>query len=140
MVIDYVFVGFVGFVADADAPQTSVLGVAQRHAPYPIVSAEDAVSSAHPVSGLRHAVARWGSDHLPVACDLSPSPLTGGEHSPQSHGSARAEAEREHTKGAGHGSSPYQLPSSSLVLSLTAAVAIAVVIAGAIRGGTFSRR
>lgn len=64
MVIDFVFCGVIG--GGAGGSGTSV-----RATPHVLASDEEAAQAADEGYGVRRAVLRWGSDHLPVACDLS---------------------------------------------------------------------
>lgn len=57
MVIDFLFAGHVGLP-----------GV--QATTHELVSAADAAAAADPTSGVHWAVMQWGSDHLPVACDV----------------------------------------------------------------------
>ena len=61
MVIDFIVIG-VADIPDQHLP----IDVKPR----PIVSEEDVAAAADPANGTRHAVTRFGSDHLPVACTL----------------------------------------------------------------------
>ncbi|KAL1530556.1 hypothetical protein AB1Y20_001457 [Prymnesium parvum] len=62
MVIDFIFVGTIG------ASQTNdTVG-----RPHCLCSPSDAEAAADEVEGIRFAVAKWGSDHLPVCADIAP--------------------------------------------------------------------
>ena len=64
MVIDFVFCGVIGGGAGGS-------GSSVRATPHVLASDEEAAQAADEGYGVRRAVLRWGSDHLPVACDLS---------------------------------------------------------------------
>ena len=59
MVIDFVFCGVIGGA-----------GTSASVTPHVFVSDEEAAQAADEGYGVRAAVLRWGSDHLPVACDV----------------------------------------------------------------------
>jgi len=61
MTIDFALVGGVG-------------GAAVATAPHKLVSDAEAAKCAAADDGVRQAVMRWGSDHLPVACDIDARP------------------------------------------------------------------
>lgn len=95
MVIDYIFVGSARPFVVGAGERESVAGDGGRAATgggtgpaatsagsmcnklayaFPVVPAEDTARAAHEALGLRHAIMHWGSDHLPVACEICIAP------------------------------------------------------------------
>ena len=111
MVIDYIFVGSVGC-------KTGSTGSAFATAPVALVPESDTAAAADPKQGIRSAVLRWGSDHLPVACDV---------HVELSHKEARSES-----RGA---DSAQAVPGGSIALATAFALAAGAAFLLSLRRG-----
>ena len=64
MVIDFIFVGTVGGGSNLNGIRTTACD---------LMSPAEAMEFACPAFGVSNAVKKWGSDHLPVACDIDAS-------------------------------------------------------------------